>query len=207
MMQQPSLKPRPTLDKLGIKCRPIYLRKLNSKRAWDPENISESAKLVFPKQTNSLFLVLTDEDLYKVTAALNSGKELGGMNAGAFFIWIAPDEMQKCEISLRPERDEQQIKCPAGQKLHMDAAGEDALWLRLSRLLAAGDRLVRITDGQMKSINQWLRPKGCWSYRENQGGKCDLCPWATGRLMRLFRWLSLMFDEGSPADDIWEHHT
>jgi len=183
MMQQPSLKPRPTLDSLGIARKPVYLRKLKKRTAWDPQDISGNASRVFPKQTNSLFLVANEEDLYKVAAALNSGKSThDGMNDGGSFIWITTDELEVCGIPLHPERDEQQIKCPAAQKLHKNAAGEEAVWLRLCKLLAQGNRLVPITEGQMKSMNQWLRPQGCWSYTENRIRKCDLCPSETAGL-------------------------
>lgn len=189
-MQQPSLKPLPTLDSLDIKCHSVFLRKLNSPRAWRPGDAQASAKDVFPEHTNSLFRVSTNDELYKVAAAINSGRE--SMDERISFIWIRADELVLCGISLRSVRDTESIRCPAAQRLHVDAAADAALWSSLCARLASGDRSRGITHGDMKRINEFLRPLGCWSYIENLNRQCALCPWATGRLMRLLRRIRLV---------------
>jgi hypothetical protein len=97
----------PTLSDFGISS-PVYLRKINSRTHWHPQDcntLAERAKAVSkklfdnPKHIYSLWRVSTDREFYSVVASLSANRS--PKNQDLDFIWITESELQKLDIEVR----------------------------------------------------------------------------------------------------------
>jgi hypothetical protein len=97
----------PTLSDFGIN-PPIYLRKINSRGHWHPqdcdtlaERASAVSKKLFNSPTNvySLWRVDTDQAFYGVIASLSANRS--PKNQDFDFIWITEFELQKLDIKVQ----------------------------------------------------------------------------------------------------------
>lgn len=131
----------PTLKGLGIN-PPVFIRKIDSRGHWDPEECSNDeeratrvANRIFKEEVCSLWLVRSDSDFYGIVASLSARRSPKQQDIN--FIWVTEQELKELDISLKLVSEG---ACLDVENLHYNADISSNQAIKLCRKLITENR-------------------------------------------------------------------
>ncbi len=159
---------------------PFYVRKLDKRSRWGhkTDEIEERkrsvCKAIFDpaKTLFSLYQIHSDEDLKRVTIALNASRER--LNDQVDYVAFKASEINFADINII-EESPGETDCVAANNLHVDVEGANGLrFLALcSAAIDANREAFRITRSNAKRMAEEMRNYGCLVFAEGTSCKCQ----------------------------------
>lgn len=125
--------------------KPGYIRKLNSRTHWNPEEgcetLEERAKAVVqkifnnPKHVYSLWFIENSDQFYGVVTELSAGRTPKNQNLD--FLWIDAEELQAAAVDLVQKTE---TECLLARDLHFNAQIDSNSAVMLCLLMMQADR-------------------------------------------------------------------
>jgi hypothetical protein len=146
---------------------PSFLRKINNKSHWEPEEGDQDldiraqtvAEKIFDEQKGiySLWHISTEEEFFGVVASLTTNAN--PKNRNIYFIWITESELKEVGIIFKkiPEGD-----CFRVKDLHFDVEiNSNSAYALCYKLMSNQRGAQRCPKNQTKSILEHQRQIGC----------------------------------------------
>jgi hypothetical protein len=164
------------LDDFGISL-PVYLRKIDKKSHWNPENLTEEERVekvanrVFNNNICSLWYIGTNEDFYGVVAAISASRNPRQQDID--FVYLTENDLDSCQIVKQQTREG---KCLFVEKLHYNIQVDRQQARNLCRRLISINREPqRCKKKFTQDILEYQEQQGCKATDNNQGQcHCEL---------------------------------
>jgi hypothetical protein len=168
------------LDDLGVE-PPVYIRKMDKKSHWDPENVSSpeervrrvAEKVFTPREKTeeySIWLVNSNIDFCGIVADLSANRN--PMYQILDFICITKQDLQECKIIPNSTDGK---NCLFVKHLHYDIKlDQQQAQLLCQRLIEKGVVPIRCPQKSTRSILDYQAQKGCKAIKKDSDGcECE----------------------------------